>query len=106
MSNVIDFLERFGQDADLRHATDDAIAAALSNAGIESRLQTAILNKDQRTLVALLGGDTNVCCLIHSPDDEEEEEDDVHEDEEEEDEGEKSELDSVVESHGRMERVA
>jgi hypothetical protein len=108
VSNVIDFLERFGRDADLRHATDDAIADALRNAGIEPQLQAAILNKDQGTLQALLGGDTNVCCLVHSPD-EEEEEDDVEEedeDEEDEDEDEKSELDSEVVARRHVERVA
>lgn len=87
MLNVIDFLERFGEDADLRHASSDALTEALQGAGIEPALQTAILAKDQRALEALLGSDTNVCCLIHK-DDEEEEDDEVDEDEEDEDEDE------------------
>ena len=96
MSDVIDLLEKLGQDADLRYASKDAIAAALSNAGLEPRLQSAILNKDQRALEALLGSDTNVCCLIHSPDDDEDEdEDEEHEDDKEE-----------VTSRRRMDRVA
>jgi flagellar biosynthesis/type III secretory pathway M-ring protein FliF/YscJ len=97
VSDVIEFLERFGQDADMRHAADDAIAEALSNAGIESRLQSAILSKDQRALEALLGADTNVCCMVHTPDDDEEEED---EDEEHEDDKEE------VTSRHQMDRVA
>jgi hypothetical protein len=85
VSNVIDFLERFGQDADLRHAGDEAVAEALRNAGIEPALQAAVLDKDQRALQALLGADTNVCCMVFKEDEEEEteeeegDEDDEHE---------------------------
>jgi hypothetical protein len=88
VSNVIDFLERFGQDADLRHATDEAVAEALRNAGIEPALQAAVLDKDQRALEALLGADTNVCCMIYKEDEEEEteEEEDDEDDEHEPDE--------------------
>ena len=35
MSNVIDFLERLGQDAQLRHATGIELEQALTRAGIE-----------------------------------------------------------------------
>ena len=96
MSNVIELLERFGQDADMRYASEDVIAEALGNAGIEPQLQSAILNKDQGPLEALLGADTNVCCMVHTPDDEEED------DEEEEHEDDKEE----VTSRRRMDRVA
>ena len=132
MLNVIDFLERFGQDAGLRYASGDVVAEALQQAGIEPALQAAILAKDQRALQALLGSDTNVCCLIHKDDEEEEEEtdedeeddededededdedfdedededeDDEDEDEDEDDEDEEAELNSVVRSrrHGRQ----
>ena len=76
MSNVIDFLERFGQDASLRHATGEAVEEALQSAGIDPGVCAAILNKDQGALEALLGANTNVCCLVHKEDEEEEEEDD------------------------------
>ncbi len=82
MSNVIDFLERFGQNASLRYATSDAVAEALKKAGIDPALQAAILDKDQHKLEAFLGANTNVCCMVHSPDDDEEEEEDEDEDEE------------------------
>jgi hypothetical protein len=126
--NVIDFLERFGQDASLRYATGDVVAEALRQAGIEPALQAAILAKDQRTLEALLGSDTNVCCLIHKDDEEEEEEtdedeedddeddedfdedededDEDDEDEDEDDEDEEAELNSVVRSRRRGRQVA
>jgi hypothetical protein len=87
VSNVIDFLERFGQDASLRHAAGDAVAEALKNAGIDPALRAAILDKDQRRLEDLLGAHANVCCVVHSPDDdEEEEEDDEDDDDDDEDE--------------------
>jgi hypothetical protein len=88
VSNVIDFLERLGQDAGLRHATDEAVTEALRNAGIEPALQAAILDKDQHELEALLGADTNVCCMIYKEDEEEEteEEEDDEDDEHEPDE--------------------
>ena len=95
MSNVIDFLERFGQDADLRYASDGVMDEALRRAGIDPAVRLAILDKDQPALEALLGADTNVCCMVNAPDDEEEEEDD----EDEEKEGEEKDLLS-------MERVA
>jgi hypothetical protein len=89
VSNVIDFLERFGRDAELRHASDEDVEAALKQAGIEPALQIAIVGKDQSALERLLGADTNVCCLVNKPDDEEEEEeDDVEEEDEDEDEDE------------------
>jgi hypothetical protein len=85
VSNVIDFLERFGQDADLRHAGDEAVAQALTDAGLEPAVRAAVLAGDQRALEALLGADTNVCCMVYKEDEEEEEEteeddeDDEHE---------------------------
>ena len=126
MSNVIDFLERFGQDAGLRHAPSDAVAEALKSAGIDPELRAAILANDQRTLEALLGADTNVCCMTNKPEDEEEEpeeddeededededfdddedEDEDDEDEDEDDDEEEAELNSVVTSRRRLDRVA
>ena len=68
MSNVIDFLERFGSDAHLRFAADDEVEAALKLAGIDQDVRAAIVSKDQRALEALLGADTNVCCIVDKPD--------------------------------------
>jgi hypothetical protein len=92
VSNIIDFLERLGGDAGLRHASDDAVEAALKLAGIDQAVRSAIVSKDQSALEALLGADTNVCCMINKPDDEEEEEEDDDEDEDE-DEDEDDEFD-------------
>ncbi len=88
MSNVIDFLQRLGQDADLRHAPRTALELALAEAGIDPALREALLGANQRKLESLLGADTNVCAMI-SPgkkeDDEEEDEDDFEDDEDEDD---------------------
>jgi hypothetical protein len=34
--------------------------------GVNSAVQTAILNKDQEALESLLGANTNVCCMIQA----------------------------------------
>ena len=67
MSNVIDFLERLGKDAQLRHASDGALEQALINAEIDPAVREAILMHDQRRLEHLLGATTNVCCVIYAP---------------------------------------
>jgi hypothetical protein len=86
VSNVIDFLERFGGDAQLRHASEDEVDVALKLAGIEPGLRAAIVSKDQSELERLLGANTNVCCMVNAPEEEEEEEDEEDDDEEEDDE--------------------
>jgi hypothetical protein len=85
VSNVIDFLERFGRDAELRYASAEDVEAALQQSGIEPAVRLAIVGKDQDALERLLGADTNVCCMINKPDDEEEEEEDDEEEDEDED---------------------
>ena len=63
MSNVIDLLERMGQDAGLRHASLSQLELMLEAKKVEPELRAAILDKDQARLKALLG-QTNVCCLL------------------------------------------
>lgn len=74
MFDVIDFLERMGQDAQLRHASQDEVGLALTGAEIDSELRVAILARDEQGLQALLGQDP-FCCLINpaKPDEEQEE---------------------------------
>lgn len=64
MSNVIDFLERMGQDADLRHATGDQIAQTLSNANVSAELRAAIVDGDRAKIEMLLGAKANVCAIV------------------------------------------
>jgi hypothetical protein len=63
MFDVIDFLERMGQDAQLRHASQDEVGLALAGAEIDPELRVAILARDEQGLQALLGQDP-FCCLI------------------------------------------
>jgi hypothetical protein len=75
MTDVIDFLERMGQDAQLRHASQDEVELALTSAEIAPELQAAILAKDQAQLETLLG--QAPVCIMYLPG--EEEEDDENE---------------------------
>ena len=86
MSNVIDFLERMGQDAQLRYAKSIEVEQALVRAEIDPSVRAAILGEDQSLLEALLGATTNVCCMVHPADDDEDDEDlDDEDDEDDED---------------------
>jgi len=65
MSNVIDFLEQMGQDANLRYATADRVAGALIDAGINSDERSSLLNdQDPGRLENLLGARSNMFCGI------------------------------------------
>ncbi len=75
MTNVIDFLERMGQDAQLRHASQDEVELALTSAEIAPELQAAILAKDQTYLQTLLGQDPLCGMLFPGKEDEQEDED-------------------------------
>jgi hypothetical protein len=86
MSNVIDFLEQMGREARWRHATGEAVHAALIQSGIEPSVRAAILGEDRGLLESLIGANPNICCLINHPEEEEE-----HEDDEEEDDNKKKE---------------
>ena len=83
VSNVINFLERFGADADLRHASDEAVNEALRAAGVDPAVRLAIVGKDQGELERLLGADTNVCWMVYAPVDVEEDDEEEEEDEKE-----------------------
>lgn len=61
MTDVIDFLERMGQDAQLRHGSQREVELALTSAEIASELHGAILARDPSRL-ELVVGRRNVCC--------------------------------------------
>ena len=67
MSNVIEFIEKLGQDARLRHATRSEVEQVLHGASISPEIRAALLAGDQHRLEALLGASTSVCCMIHAP---------------------------------------
>jgi hypothetical protein len=86
MSNVIDFLERLGQDAQLSRASAAELEQAMTRACIDPAVQAAILLRDQQQLETLLGADANVCCMIIAPAREQDEEGDEGEPRKDEDE--------------------
>jgi hypothetical protein len=63
MTDVIDFLERMGQDAQLRHASQDEVELALTSAEIAPELQVAILANNPARLETLLG-QVSVCSAL------------------------------------------
>jgi hypothetical protein len=71
MSNVIDLIEKLGQDARLRYAARADVEQALRSAHIDSEISAALLAGNQRQLEALLGAQPNVCCSIDVPNSEE-----------------------------------
>jgi hypothetical protein len=73
MSNVIDFLENWGQDPQLRHATSAELEQELLRAGIEPAERAAILGADRCMLESLLGARSQLVCAIMVPEEEEEE---------------------------------
>ena len=66
MSDVIDFLEKLGQDSALRHASLDSV---LAQARLSPEVRAALASRDAGALAALLGS-ANVCCLINAPQEE------------------------------------
>ncbi|HWU78351.1 MAG TPA: hypothetical protein VN043_17780 [Rhodanobacter sp.] len=70
MFNVIDFLERVGQDARLRQDMQDEVALALANEEIDPDVRVAILSKDQQWLESFLG-QAQHCCLMFPAEEEE-----------------------------------
>jgi predicted house-cleaning noncanonical NTP pyrophosphatase (MazG superfamily) len=75
--NIIETLEKLGQDSALRYASDADLETALRRAGVHESVRAAILAKDRRRLEVLLDADAIVCCMIARPFREEEGEDDT-----------------------------
>ena len=84
MSDLIEFLERMGGDSESRFTAGAELEEALTHAGIEPTVRSAVLAGDQLQLESLIGARPNVCSLINLPDEEEEEEEDDEEKEDEE----------------------
>ena len=70
MSNIISFLERVGQDAELRCAGKTGMAAALTAAQVDAEAFSAILNGDRDHLEQLLDARSNLVCAVFPAKDE------------------------------------
>jgi hypothetical protein len=66
MSDIIDFMERMGGDAQLSQASTDELAAVLSVTDIAPEVQLAVIARDAGQLGALLGMEP-VCILVAPP---------------------------------------
>jgi len=71
MTDVIDFLERLGQDATLRRAPLERALDGVGGTGLSAEVRAALVSRDQKALEELLGS-RNVCCMINAPIEEEE----------------------------------
>lgn len=64
MSNVIKFLEKLGQDAPYAQTPSSAIDLAAQNATIDPEIVEILKAGDRTRLLAVLGAQSNVCCMI------------------------------------------
>jgi hypothetical protein len=65
MSNIIDFLEAVGQNANLRYASPEKMQHLLADSQVDDELQGAVLAGDQQRLSELLRA-KNTCCMLMS----------------------------------------
>ncbi|HEY8328264.1 MAG TPA: hypothetical protein VIO59_07455 [Rhodanobacter sp.] len=63
MSNIIDFLEAIGQNANLRYAPNGEMQRMLADTKVDAEVCDAVLARDQQRLRALVGAE-NVCCML------------------------------------------
>ena len=64
MSNIVEFLEKVGQDCDLRTANPQAWQKTLTEQKLSPQMHAALLGRDQHALSALLGARNNVVCAV------------------------------------------
>ena len=82
MSNVVDFLQRAGEDSQLRYAGCGGLEQALAQTNIAAPLREALLKGDSAGLAALLGSRMDMCGIIYAPQDQEPDEQDSGEEKE------------------------
>lgn len=64
MSNVIEFLEKIGSQASLRHASAAELTAALGGPVMEPALQAALFGTDASRLPIMLGARPTMICAL------------------------------------------
>ena len=74
MSNVVDFLQRAGEDSQLRYASCGGLEQALAQTNIDPALREALMKGDATRLAALVGSRLDTCGIIFAPQDEDEKE--------------------------------
>lgn len=68
METVIAFLEQMGQNASLRHATQDQLRTALDATALTPEARDAIISYGGRDLEVAVGATPNTCCIIYASD--------------------------------------
>jgi hypothetical protein len=76
VSNVVDFLQRAGEDSQLRYAGCGGLEQALAQANIAAPLREALLKGDSTRLATLLGSRLDTCGIVYAPQDEDEQPED------------------------------
>lgn len=79
MSEVISFLESLGRDVDGLSAGE--FAARVASLEVGEELRDALLARDEQAISALLGGRSNVYCLLVPAEDDDKQDDDKDSDE-------------------------
>jgi hypothetical protein len=74
VSNVVDFLQRAGEDSQLRYASCGGLEQALAETNIAPALREALLNGDATRLATLLGSNLDMCGFVFAPQDEDDKE--------------------------------
>jgi hypothetical protein len=67
MADVIDFLERMGQDAALRHAPEAVLEQAMRDAQMSPQARAALMSGNRAEIQLVAGAQSNVCCMINVP---------------------------------------
>lgn len=73
MSDIIDLIERMGQDSALRYASRPVLDKVMSGLQLSPESRLALASGDRQLLESLLGAAANVCCIVDAPLTEEEE---------------------------------
>ena len=81
MSNVVDFLQRAGEDSQLRYASSSGLEQALAQTNIDPALREALLNGDAARLARLVGSNQEMCGFIFAPQDQDDEQEEQDSDE-------------------------
>src|SRR5690242_2723011 len=67
MADIIEFLERMGQDAQLRHASEAVLEQAMRDAQMSPRAAAALRVGDRAEIEAVIGAESDICCLVWAP---------------------------------------
>jgi len=68
MADVIEFLERMGRDAQLRHASEAVLEQAMRDAHLSPSARAALMCGDRADIEAAIGADGRVSGIVWVPD--------------------------------------